>query len=136
MATGGTILEITYDHPTVGSGRFFAKADEDGTLDPGGLRTTDDANMVTGAGTMIKQIRPVLWSFEIVIENDQNEREDMEQMALIAASPVDATFTISHVNGSIYTGTGTIVGDIQANVGNATMPLKMQGGGNLRKISG
>jgi hypothetical protein len=64
MAIGGDILELTFNHPTIGSGVVFAKAGEDNTFDAGGLRTGDDANMIDGGGNMIQQMNRVRWSFE------------------------------------------------------------------------
>ena len=56
MAVGGDITEITYNHPTIGSGVFYPKAAEDNTFDTGGLRSDDDANMIDGAGNMIDKM--------------------------------------------------------------------------------
>ena len=52
---GGDILEITFNHPTLGSGIIFPKAAEDSTFDLGGFRSNDDAAGVDGSGEMIDQ---------------------------------------------------------------------------------
>ena len=54
--SGGDTLNITYNHPTIGSGTLFCKAAEDGTIDVGGIRTADDENNVTGDGQMLQQM--------------------------------------------------------------------------------
>ena len=41
---GGDIEEIVCKHATLGEFRFQAKSNESFTLDPGGLRSNDDAN--------------------------------------------------------------------------------------------
>jgi hypothetical protein len=125
MAVGGDIIEVTYNHPTIGSGTLFPKSGEDSTYDPGGVRTTDDANMIDGGGNPIWQKNRKMGFFEVTCANDQNERQDVENMALLAADPVAAEWTFSIINGTVYKGTGKPVGDIQGNVNQATFTLKV-----------
>lgn len=133
-AVGGDIIEITWNHPTLGSGVVLPKSAEDSTIDPGGLRTSDDANMVDGAGNAIMQMNRVRWSFETVVAWDA-EGETLNQMAALAASNVPATWTFESVNGSTWKGYGKPVGDLQGNGNQATFTLKVSGGGVLKKIS-
>ena len=58
---------------------------------------------------------------------------DLEKITALAGSPVDATYTVSHINGSIYSGTGRPVGDVAGNGNASTFPLKLAGGGILKK---
>lgn len=125
MAVGGDIVEVTYNHPTIGSGTLFPKSGEDSTYDVGGVRTTDDANMVDGGGNPIWQKNRKMGFFECVCANDQNTRQDVENMALLAASPEPAEWTFSVINGTVYKGTGKPVGDIQGNINQATFTLKV-----------
>lgn len=134
MAVGGDILEITYNHPTLGSGVIFPKASEDSTFDLGGFRSNDDANMVAGNGEMIDQINLARWSFEVAVAWDMNTREDLEKLNDLAADPVLADWTFSHINGTVYGGTGKPVGDLSGNGNAATFTLKVSGGGKLKKI--
>jgi hypothetical protein len=134
MAVGGDILEITYNHPTVGSGVLWAKANEDSTFDEGGFRSNDDESMIDGGGNMIDQINRVRWSFETTLSWDMNQREELAKLVAIAGSPVPADWTISHINGSVYSGKGKPVGDLKGNGNQATLPLKLSGGGVLKKI--
>lgn len=133
-AVGGDIKEVTYNHPTLGAGSFFPKAGEDSTFDPGGFRVNDDANSVDGTGNTIKQINAVRWSCEVTISHDTNDRQEAEKIADLAAHPVDADWTISHINGTIWGGKGCPVGDIQFNGNAGTMSFKISGGGKLKKI--
>lgn len=135
MFSGGDILEISYKHPTVGAGTWFPKSSEDGTVDPGGYRAADDANMITGSGDMIDQINRVRWSFEGVVSWDMATVNELEQARLLAASPVLADWTITHINGTVWGGKGKPVGDINGNTNTAQMPIKLAGGGLLTKIS-
>lgn len=134
MAVGGDIRELTYQHPTLGSGVIFAKAAEDSTFDLGGFRSNDDANMVDGGGNMIDQINQVRWSVETTVSWDMNNRDELSKLVELAGSPVQADWTISHINGTVYGGKGKPVGDLQGNGNAATFTLKVSGGGALKKI--
>lgn len=134
MAVGGDILEITYNHPTIGSGVLFPKAAEDNTFDTGGFRSSDDANMIDGAGNMIDQMNRVRWMFEGAISWDMNNAEELEQLVALASSPVPADWTFTHINGTIYAGKGKPVGDYKGNGNTAQVPLKISGGSILKQI--
>lgn len=131
---GGDLLEITYNHPTIGSGVLYCKSGEDSTFDPGGFRTSDDANMVDGGGRMMRQMNRVRWSVESVISWDMSISDEMTKLKQLSDSPVEAEWTISHVNGEVWRGTGAIVGDIQPNGNTAQITLKISGGGALEKL--
>lgn len=134
MATGGDIIEITYNHPTIGSGTIFAKSNEDSTFNLGGFRSNDDNNMIDGAGNMIDQINRTRWSLETTVSWDMNEREELQKVNDMAGSPEQADWTFSHVNGTVHSGKGKPVGDLEGNGNAATFTLKISGGGVLRKI--
>lgn len=130
---GGDIIEITAQH-TLGEFRFEAKSNESFTLDPGGIRTNDDAAQITGAGTMIQQKNRVRWSFEGPIAVDSASGNEFENLEKMAAHPDLATWTITHISGAIYTGLGTVVGDLNVDTNAAQMTLKVSGSGKLQKI--
>jgi len=136
MATGGDLIEATYNHPTLGTGVFYFKGSEDGTFNLGGYSSNDDNAMVDGAGNMIDVINQKLWSVEGTISNDMNSNQELEKVQSLSGSPLLSDWTFSHVNGTVYSGKGKPVGDIAANVGQATMSFKIAGGGKLSKISG
>lgn len=133
-AIGGDITEVTFNHPTLGSGKFLPKAAEDSTYDLGGVRGNDDASGIAGDGSMIASLNRVRWSFEVTCANDQNTAQDLEKYTALAGDPVEADWTITNINGSVYSGTGRPVGDAQANGNAATFTLKVAGGGKLKKI--
>lgn len=136
MAVGGDIEEISFNHPTLGTATFFPKSGEDSTFDEGGFRTSDDANMIAGGSEMIRQVNRVRWSLECPIAWDMNTRSDIKKLRDLAKDPVEATWTISHINGTVWSGKGVPVGDIQGNGNQATATLKIAGGGELVKIVG
>lgn len=133
--SAGDILEISYKHPTLGSGTWYPKSNEDGTNDPGGYRSNDDANMVAGNGQMIDQINRVRWSFEGVVAWDMSVNDELDQARKLSGSPVLADWTITHINGTVWGGKGKPVGDIQGNTNTGQMSVKLSGGGTLTKIS-
>lgn len=133
MPTGGDILEITYNHATLGTGVIFPKSNEDSTLNLGGFRSEDDENMIDGGANMIDKINRTRWSAEFTVAWDMSKDLTLEKLVALAGSPVLATWTITHINGSVYVGTGKPVGDIAGNGNNATLPLKIAGGSVLKK---
>lgn len=130
---GGDITEVTFNHPTLGSGVLRVKASEDNTYDLGGIRGNDDANQVTGVGDNIRQLNNRGWRVNLNVAWDMNINLDLEKINSLAADPVEAQWTISSINGSIYGGLGSPLGDLTGNVNNATFPLIIGGGGKLEK---
>lgn len=135
-AVGGDIEEIRFSHPTLGSGVWFPKANEDSTFDPGGYRNEDDDNMVDGGGRSIIKKNRIRWSLETKISWDANVTNELLTAKNLAASPAEAEWIISHSNGTVWKGTGTIVGDIKGGGNDATMDIKISGGQEMKKILG
>ncbi len=132
-SVGGDIVEITYNHPTLGQGSFFPKAAEDSEYNLGGLRADDDANGLSGDGGIIVKLNRTRWHFMVKVAWDANNREDLEKAVALAGSPVLAQYTFSHVNGTVYEGSGLPVGDLIGNANSATFDLKISGSGKLLK---
>lgn len=133
MAVGGDITEITYNHPTIGSGVLYPKAAEDNTFDTGGFNSSDDQNMIDGGGNFIDQLNRKRWKVGVLISNDMNTKLELEKVEAMAASPVQADWTFAHVSGVVYVGTGKPVGDKELNVNQSTFALTVSGGGKLKK---
>jgi hypothetical protein len=131
---GGDVIEVVCKHPELGDFRFFPKANEAFTLDPGGFRSNDDASAITGSGEMIDQINRVRWSLEGPIAVDLVGTNEMEGLPALAAHPLPGVWTMTHISGRISKGTGKPVGDLQQDTNAATMTLKVSGGGKLEKI--
>lgn len=135
MAVGGDLIEATYNHPDLGSGTLYMKSNEDNNFDLGGFRSNDDANMVDGAGNMIEQMNQVRWKLEATISWDMNDRNELQTIVDLAASPQTADWTFSHINGTVWGAKGKPVGDYSGSGNNATFPIIISGGGKLSKIS-
>lgn len=134
MFSAGDILEISYKHPTLGTGTWFPKSAEDSTVDPGGLRSNDDANMITANGQFIDQINRVRWSFEGAVAWDMVINDELNQARALASNPILADWTFTHINGTVWGGKGKPVGDINGNTNTAQISIKISGGGQLTKI--
>lgn len=134
MYNGGDILEITCKHPTLGSFVFAPKSAEDFTLDPGGFMNSDDANMVTGNGSIIRQKNRKVWSMEGIVAWDMETAQDVHKIQQLANSTVESDWTFTHISGVIFGGKGAPVGDIQGNMNSAQITLKVNGGGTLNKL--
>lgn len=133
---GGDISEVTFKHPTVGDGVFTVKSGEDTSFDPGGFRNDDDANGITGNGIAIYKKNNMRWSFEAPYSWDMNTNNEIDLLKQIAESPLEADFTFSHVNGTVWAATGQVVGDIVGAMQDASIPIKLSGGGGAKKIVG
>lgn len=131
---GGDVFEINFNHPTIGTGTFFMKAGEDVTFDPGGFRTEDDMGSVAGNGEMIQKVNQMRWMIEGPIAWDMNGNNEIAVLASLAEDPVLATYTISHINNTVWRGEGKPVGDIQGSGQDATIPTKFSGGRGMVKI--
>ncbi len=134
MANGGDIIEITFNHPTLGNGTIYPKSAEDSTYELGGFRNNDDANSIDGAGGAINTKNRVRWSFEVPIAWNMQTDQELEKMIALAGDPVSSDWTFTNINGTVYAGNGTPVGDLQGNGNASTFPLKIAGGGRLKKI--
>jgi len=132
---GGDILEITYNHSIIGSGSLFLKSNEDGTLDLGGYRSNDDANMITGDLQMIDQINATRGAYETPpVAWDMVDNDELKKISLMSESPVLADWTITSISGAIWGGKGKPVGDIQGNTNAATIGLKIAFSGRVRRL--
>lgn len=135
MAVGGDITEITYNHPTLGTGVIYPKASEDSTYDLGGFVSNDEANAIDGSGTMIDKMNRKRWFFQVAVSWDMNSRKELEKLVALASDPTAADWTFTHINGTVYGGNGKPVGDLSGNGNAATFPLKVSGGGILKSIT-
>jgi hypothetical protein len=133
---GGDTLEITYNHPTIGSGALKVKADEDATMQRGGFRTADDEALITADGEMIVTKTRKPWKYTSgPIAWNITEKDEQDKLAKLAESSVAAVWTIQHISGAIFKGTGYPVGEQEGSLKGATVGLVLQGGGKLEKIS-
>lgn len=131
---GGDIVEVTCNHPSLGSFTFATKSNESYTLNPGGHRSEDDENAITGAGEMIDKVNRVRWSFEGPLVADFTSGNEMKNIPKLAASFEQATWTITHILGTVWRGRGKHVGEISIDTNTAQFSAKIAGGGILEPL--
>lgn len=131
---GGDIVELVCKHPTLGESRYQVKANETFNVDTGGLRSNDDANMVSGGGEMIDQINRIRPSMEGPVVVDFISGNELNNLTALAASPDQGTWTLSHISGAVYKMKGKPVGDLVADSNTAQMPLKIAGSGRMEQL--
>lgn len=133
MAHHGDIVEVTYNHATVGQGTMFPKAGEGNTYDLGGFENSDDDGSVAGNGDLIVTKNRKRGFFEIVVENDKQVRKDHEKSKQLQAAPSNADWTFQCADGAVFAGSGVIVGGVNANLNDGTFTLKVAFG-KLKQI--
>ena len=129
----GDFTEISYNHPTLGTGFFYPVAGEDGSLDTGGFRTEDDNQAIAGNGEAIDKMKRTRWSYEDTLKWDMSGVNDIDMLTKMTASVHHAVFTFTHVSGAVWQATGKPVGDIVGSGQNASIPIKFSGGGVAKK---
>lgn len=132
MASGGDIIEITFNHPTLGSGVLLPKAGEDNSYFPGGVLTASDANMIDGGGNPIWQQNRTRGYFVAVCANEQNTKQDLEKIIALSENPEPADWTFTVINGVVYGGKGKPVGEYEGNINQSTFSLRVEGGKFLK----
>ena len=81
---GGDILEISYKHPTLGSGTWFPKAGEDLTLDNGGYNSADESDGLTADLQPITKITAKRWMCEGSVAWDMSGNDELDQAGKLA----------------------------------------------------
>lgn len=131
---GGDILEITYNHPTLGSGVIYPKSGEGFTIDFGGVRADDDEASITGSGESIYKLNNKRWSVEGTVANDTSTRKEYNAIVSMVETSQEAEWTFTHRSGSIFSAKGIPVGDLKTDLNEATFTLKISGGGKIKQI--
>lgn len=127
---GGDFLQMTISHPTVGSMILEGISGADGTAKVGGAGIENEDNgAITGGRNLIISKRVVPDSIETEWANDMSATvPQYEFVRAVAAAPQEAKFTFSHISGEVYSGTGTIVGEITLDTKASKMSFKVISG--------
>jgi len=131
-SVGGDITEVTFSNPDAGSGTLQILAGETNSFDLGGIR---NEVLVTGSGQSVTKKTQAPWMVEVTVDWDSNTREDMELLNAVAAALTPTDWTFTSINGTVYSGVGTIDGDLQGDLSAPTISLTVKGGGKLEKIA-
>jgi len=125
--THGDIKEITYNHPTIGSGRFRPKSGEGNTYNLGGFANNDDANSISSGGDLIMTKNRVRAMLEAVIVNStaEGEESDANIVRQLQESPVPSDWTFTTQANAVYSGSGFPVGEIAPDLNAGTFTMKV-----------
>ena len=136
MSVGGDIQEVTYNHPTIGNGAFYCKADEDTEADLGGYKNDDDTAGISGNGIVVLKKNRSRWEHSLgSVLWEELPVDAFERMQELSNSTVPAVWTIATVDGKIYKGTGWPVGEFKGNRNTGLITgAKLQGGGVLESV--
>ncbi len=136
MPSGGDLKEMTWQNQDVGQGRVFSKAGETHTIDLGGYKTDDsEDNTDSGANFMnLKTTKPWSYEYTAAVDEVNPNRMELETAQALSNSFSPTTFTFTNINGIVYTGVGTIVGDIKHDRSKSVMAYKVMGSGILQQI--
>lgn len=128
----GDITEIKIIHKTVGSRVFYAKGGEAATFDLGGYSSE---RAVTGNGGGHKVLSAKPWEGGNAVLETVPGDGGIEFLQDIANDPEDATLELSHINGTVYKGKGSIEGDLKQDVKEGFTTVTFTGSGKLEKIA-
>lgn len=131
----GDVLEVTYSNANVGDGTFYVKAGEDVEIDEGGFRNDDDQSAISGDGQMIRKMNQQRWMVSgVSIVWDMLNSNEKNILVQLAEDLTDTDFSFRHISGTIWSGLGTIVGDIKGSTQDALVPTSFSGGNKLEKV--
>ena len=99
----------------------------------GGFKADDADDNVTAQGVAIKKVNTSLWSATMTCVSDGRDGL-LDYLQDISGSEDDATITVYHLNGAVYSGDGYPVGDISLNTQTGEIALTVKGGGTFDQI--
>ena len=136
MPSGGDILTITCNHPTLGSFTFSPKSGEDSTYQIGGIVSADDDGAIEATGEMLDKMTRMRPSFEVPLGWDMTNpnRQELEALSLLQSTPIKGDWTMPNINGTVYRLHGKPVGMPTGNGNEPSIKLKLQGDGTLEII--
>ncbi len=131
MGCSGDITEIKFIHEEVGSKIFSVKSGESANQDLGGY-SNDYSMNGNGTGHAIKTAKR--WAIDS-IQVDITFDGALEFLQDIANNVVESIIEVSAIDGSVYKGKGTIIGDIKEDTLNGYVTIEVGGAGKLEKIA-
>ena len=120
----GYFTEVNCQHSIAGNQKFDLKSGEDSETDRGGLRITDDENNRTASGKLIIQYENKQPYIQFVCAVD-GSLEDYVNSLIAGSIQEIPNWTLTHVSGDIYIGSGVIVGDVKPNRNAGTLQIKV-----------
>jgi len=125
MSTGGPIESISY------AGRTFAvAADADVNMKIGGLQGDTEMN---GDQTGRKLISVVKWEVTNVALDIDIDNGDLEFLSERAKQKTFDDFSITFASGTVFSGQGSVAGELPYASANTTASVSFSGPGQLKK---
>lgn len=131
MGCSGDLTEIKFIHEEVGSKIFSIKSGESANMDLGGY-SNDYSMNGNSTGHAIKTAKP--WSVDS-IQVDITPDGTLEFLQDITNNVIEGIIEISKIDGSVYKGKGTIIGDLKGDTLNGYATIEVRGAGKLEKIA-
>jgi len=133
----GDFKDVKVTSPTLGSRTLYFVSDTDGTVDMGGYRADDGANNIDGGGRPINKWKQTRWMVKGTVSwNMEDPNGDELSFAVACAQdPNQLNCTFTHVNGSVWVGTGVFTGDLQGSTKDGQFDITLSGGGILQKTA-
>lgn len=133
---GGDLIEVLIKNPIGGEVRLEPKSTEDIDMSAGGPIVNDSEDSVTGAGTNIKVMNMNRWYANIPPCGWDGTDDTLIALQRIKKALPESNITLTFIDGSVYKGTGNIVGEVVGNKNSATINgFKVSGGGELERIA-
>lgn len=132
----GQLTQITFNHPTLGTGTFAPKSSDDSTINLGGIRSDSGVTDIAGDGQAIRKMNLHRWMVDTTIAFDSTakSKSGLALLSALAADPAEANWKFTHVSGSVYSGSGFPVDVVDGNLGAATIKIKFEGSNTLQEI--
>ena len=128
----GDTISLGVSHPDFGARELSVQSDQSVVFGKGGYEGERQHN---GNGTGHKKMKRVGWSLEGLQIDINMKNKDLEYCQDISNSPVDAVFTWEHIDGYIYTMTGSIEGEVKMDSNTGYLPLALSGNGIAEPIA-
>jgi len=133
---GGQLTQITFNHPTLGTGTFAPKSSDDSTINLGGIRSDSGVTDIAGDGTAIRKMNLHRWMVDTTVAFDSTAmaKSGLSILSALAADAKEAVWKFTHISGSVYSGSGFPVDVVDGNLGTATIKIKFEGSNSLQEI--
>lgn len=129
MPSGGSVFEMTFVHPTIGTKTFRGVEAEEFTTTIGGLQTADDVKMDGGGNPIFSMMKGVAM-LEGVVSWDMNTAQDLLALQQLGGSdlPSNSVTYTTRGSGKSYTiFDAKPVGPLAGNNMKATIAIKLAG---------
>lgn len=126
MPSGGSLVDITCNHPDLGVFSFDPYGSEDSTYMKGGVVSDDDDTAITGNNKIVNKQTLMRDSFSATAAGSPGDLT-LENLQSLGGAINPGVWTFTNINGTIYKITGWIVGQMTANGMDSKIPFKVAG---------